>query len=62
MLDQAEDSAMNEEAYILDQADEEILTYDVSDEALETAADAERGGLPKFITPYAQTYWGCCSS
>ena len=53
---------MNEEAYIFDQADEEILTYDVSDEALETAADAERGGLPKFITPYAQTYWGCCSS
>ena len=29
----------------LDQADEEILTYTVSDEALEAAAGPERGGL-----------------
>ena len=27
----------------LDQADEDILTYDVSDEALEAAAGTERG-------------------
>jgi hypothetical protein len=27
----------------LDQTEEEILTYDVSDEALETAAGAEKG-------------------
>jgi hypothetical protein len=27
----------------LDQADEEILTYTVTDEALEAAADTERG-------------------
>ena len=29
----------------LDQADEEILTYTVSDEALEAAAGTERGGI-----------------
>jgi hypothetical protein len=28
----------------LDQTDEDILTYEVSDEALEAAADTERGG------------------
>jgi hypothetical protein len=30
--------AMNEQTAVLDQADEEILTYTVSDEALEAAA------------------------
>ena len=29
----------------LDQTDEDILTYDVSDEALEAAAGTERGAL-----------------
>ena len=35
--------AMNDEPINLDQADEEILTYTVSDEALEVAARTERG-------------------
>ena len=34
---------MNDETTNLDQADEEILTYTVSDEALEAAAGTERG-------------------
>ena len=36
---------MNDETTKLDQADEEILTYTVSDEALEAAADTEKGEL-----------------
>jgi hypothetical protein len=35
---------MNEHQTDLDQADEEILTYTVSDEALEAAAGTDRGG------------------
>jgi hypothetical protein len=40
------------------QADEEILTYDVSDEALEAAAGTERGA----VRGAASTSWGiyCC--
>jgi hypothetical protein len=41
----------------LDQADEEILTYTVSDEELEAAAGTERGGLTRFHTPYMTE---CC--
>jgi hypothetical protein len=33
----------------LDQADEDILTYTVSDEALEAAAGTERGGPTPFV-------------
>jgi hypothetical protein len=35
---------MNDTVTDLDQTDEDILTYDVSDEALEAAAGTERGG------------------
>jgi hypothetical protein len=35
---------MNDITTDLDQADEDILTYDVSDEALEAAAGSESGG------------------
>ena len=34
---------MNDETTTLDQTDEEILTYTVSDDALEAAARTERG-------------------
>ena len=34
---------MNDKTTTLDQTDEEILTYTVSDEALEAAAGTERG-------------------
>ncbi len=38
---------MNEHQTVLDQADEEIPTYDVSDEAMEAAAASpERGVIP----------------
>jgi hypothetical protein len=40
----------------LDQADEEILTASVSDEALEAAAGTERGGFLS-VAPYWQ--WTC---
>jgi hypothetical protein len=36
---------------ILDQADEEILTYTVSDEALEAASGTERGVNKLFTDP-----------
>jgi hypothetical protein len=43
----------------LDQADEDILTYTVSDEAMEAAAGIEKGGL--FINTWGSTAWipGC---
>jgi hypothetical protein len=44
----------------LDQSDEEILTYTVSDEALEVAAGTERGGNSSFaLTQYSPAY-PCC--
>jgi hypothetical protein len=50
---------MNDETTNLDQADEDILTYTVSDEALEAAAGIERGsGLDTYTAipgcPYCQ--------
>jgi hypothetical protein len=47
---------MNDDAINLDQADEEIITYTVSDEALEAAAGTERSGS------YANSHQvkGCC--
>jgi hypothetical protein len=42
---------MNDDNTDLDQADEEILTYTVSDEALEAAAGTERG----VSTPHCYT-------
>jgi hypothetical protein len=44
----------------LDQADEEILTYTVSDEALEAAARTERGARPTFLRPTHGGHY-CCS-
>jgi hypothetical protein len=40
---------MNEHSADLDQADEDILTYEVSDEALEAAACTVQGTIP--MTP-----------
>jgi hypothetical protein len=50
---------VNEDTTDLDQTDEDILTYDVSDEALEAAAGTERGATP---TPHDTHYlsWHCC--
>jgi hypothetical protein len=42
----------------LDQADEEILTYTVADEALEAAAGTE-GGPPHFSAPFSYVSL-CC--
>ena len=36
--------AMSDTTIVLDQTEEAILTYDVSDEALETVAGSENGG------------------
>jgi hypothetical protein len=44
-------TTMNDQANALDQADEEILTYTVSDEALEAAAGTERGA-PSYPTSF----------
>jgi hypothetical protein len=44
----------------LDQADEDILTYDVSDEALEAAAGTERGALPESRLWFSVPVAGCC--
>jgi hypothetical protein len=40
---EGKDNAMKDVTNGFDQTEEEILTYDVSDEALETAAGAEKG-------------------
>ena len=48
----------------LDQTDEDILTYDVSDEALEAAAGRERGVVlrAQAISQFGQTdnLFSCC--
>jgi hypothetical protein len=44
--------AMNEQTVALDQADEEILTDTVSDEALEVAAGTKRGANSSRDTLY----------
>jgi hypothetical protein len=55
---------MNGETYHLDRADEEILTFAVSDEALEAAAGAEAGvalsGFTCHFASWAQAVRGCC--
>ncbi|HEX3753936.1 MAG TPA: hypothetical protein VHV26_02565 [Rhizomicrobium sp.] len=42
----------------LEQADEEILSYTVSDEVLENAAGAERRHENRTVTPFSLTI--CC--
>jgi hypothetical protein len=49
--------AMNEQTAALDQADEDILSYTVSDEALEAAAGTEVG-LTAWTAGFATI--GCC--
>ena len=44
----------------LDQADEEILTYTVSDEALEAAAGREMGGVPSRYATYTALCGDLC--
>lgn len=41
---------MNKDAATLDQADEEMLTIDIADEALEAAAGAERAAASFIIS------------
>ena len=48
---------MNEHATDLDQADEDILTYDVSDEALEAAAGSVGGASARAS---CATWVPCC--
>jgi hypothetical protein len=52
--------AMNETTIDLDQADEDILTYDVSDEALEAAAGTEGGSPPATTYNYTLPAYICC--
>jgi hypothetical protein len=49
---------MNDETTNLDQTDEDIFTYTVSDEALEAAAGTESGRLCLF-TPVTMKICGC---
>jgi len=44
----------------LDQADEEILTYTVTDEALEAAADTDSGATLSFTMNYHGYGPPCC--
>jgi len=44
----------------LDQADEDILSYAVSDEALEAAAGTERGVNAAFLLETISGIFGCC--
>jgi hypothetical protein len=44
----------------IDRTDEEILTYTVSDEALEAAAGTERGALPESRLWFSVPVVGCC--
>ena len=44
----------------LDQTDEDILTYPVSDEALEAAAGTERGVSKLFTDPTSELLLPCC--
>jgi hypothetical protein len=51
---------MDNPANTLDQADEDILTYTASDEALEAAAGTERGGTSLYPwNPYSYQS-ACC--
>jgi hypothetical protein len=40
---------MNDESNDLEQPEEDILTYTVSDEALEAAAQTEKGRMTRFM-------------
>jgi hypothetical protein len=51
---------MNDETTILDQADEDILTYTVSDEALEAAAGEAGAGFSEAHCPTPSYYWLSC--
>jgi hypothetical protein len=51
---------MNDDTTDLDQADEEILTYTVSDEALEAAAGTERGANTDFPSTRLGPPHPCC--
>jgi hypothetical protein len=48
---------MNNEVIIQTKADREILGFDVSDELLERAANAEQSG---FTLAYCTSYWDSC--
>ena len=52
---------MNDQTTTLDQADEEILTYTVSDEALEAAGGMEWAAPTDFSIPPGWPNAGCCS-
>jgi hypothetical protein len=50
--------AMDDEAITQNKADREILSFDVSDELLERAANAERSG---FTLAFCTGYWDSCA-
>jgi hypothetical protein len=52
---------MNETTIDVGQTDEDILTYEVSDEALEAAAGMEGGPfyIPLLYPSYSQVYYSC---
>jgi hypothetical protein len=52
---------MNDETDNLDQADEDIFTYEVSDEALEAAA-GRKGGALVLITTTTDTQSSCSNA
>jgi hypothetical protein len=49
--------AMDNEVITQTKADREILSFDVSDELLERAANAEQSG---FTLAYCTSYWDSC--
>jgi hypothetical protein len=51
---------MNDTTSDLEQTDEEILTYRVSDEALEASAGTTKGPLPTAYSTIATNLFLCC--
>src|SRR6185369_3489654 len=54
----AEEQSMNDDTMMLDQADEDILASEVSDETLEAAADTNRGPMTGMAFSIPQ----CCAN
>jgi hypothetical protein len=53
---------MNDKAKGFDQADVDILNFDVSDEALEAASSTASGPAVTFATPTVSIVFACCGN
>jgi hypothetical protein len=53
---------MNDKTHGPDQADEDILIFEVSDAALEAAANTASGAAMTFATPTVSVLVACCGN